>query len=98
MKTKLDSFERQIENAAESYRPLSKKERQKLEAILHRVRKSRTINIRIAESVLEELKRRSQEEGLPYQTLISSILHRYVTNRLVDEAAIRKSLQLLQRQ
>ena len=98
MKTKLDSFERQIENAAESYRPLSKKERQNLEAILDRVRKSRTINIRIAESVLEELKRRSQEEGLPYQTLISSILHRYVTNRLVDEAAIRKSLQLLQQQ
>ena len=98
MKTKLDSFERQIESAAESYRPLSKKERQNLEAILDRVRKSRTINIRIAESVLEELKRRSQEEGLPYQTLISSILHRYVTNRLVDEAAIRKSLQLLQRQ
>ncbi|HLE34240.1 MAG: hypothetical protein A3G43_09090 [Ignavibacteria bacterium RIFCSPLOWO2_12_FULL_56_21] len=98
MKTKLDSFERQIENAAESYRPLSKKKRQKVEAILDRVRKSRTINIRIAESVLEELKRRSQEEGLPYQTLISSILHRYVTNRLVDEAAIRKSLQLLQQQ
>ena len=98
MKTKLDSFERQIEKSAESYRPLSKKERQKVEAILDRVRKSRTINIRIAESVLEELKRRSQEEGLPYQTLISSILHRYVTNRLVDEAAIRKSLQLLQRQ
>jgi len=98
MKTKLDSFERQIENAAESYRPLSKKGRQKVEAILERVRKSRTINIRIAESVLEELKRRSQEEGLPYQTLISSILHRYVTNRLVDEAAIRKSLQLLQQQ
>ena len=98
MKTKLDSFERQIERSAETYRPLSKKERQKVEAILDRVRKSRTINIRIAESVLEELKRRSQEEGLPYQTLISSILHRYVTNRLVDEAAIRKSLQLLQRQ
>lgn len=98
MKTKLDSFERQIENAAGSYRPLSKKERLKVEAILDRVRKSRTINIRIAESVLEELKRRSQEEGLPYQTLISSILHRYVTNRLVDEAAIRKSLQLLQQQ
>jgi predicted DNA binding CopG/RHH family protein len=97
MKTKLDSFEQQIEKSAETYRPLSKKERQKVEAILDRVRKSRTINIRIAESVLDELKRRSQEEGLPYQTLISSILHRYVTNRLVDEAAIRKSLQLLQR-
>lgn len=96
MKTKLDSFERQIENAASLYRPLSPKDRRKVEAILDRVRKSRTITIRIAESVLEELKRRSREEGLPYQTLISSILHKCVTNRLVDEKAIRKSLQLLQ--
>ncbi|MBM4162603.1 MAG: antitoxin [Ignavibacteria bacterium] len=96
MKTKLDSFERQIENAASSYRPLSKNRRAKVEGIVDRVRKRRTVNIRIAESVLEELKRRSQEEGLPYQTLISSILHKYVTNRLVDEEAIRKSLQILQ--
>jgi len=96
VKTKLDSFERQIENAASSYRPLSKNRRAKVEGIVDRVRKRRTVNIRIAESVLEELKRRSQEEGLPYQTLISSILHKYVTNRLVDEEAIRKSLQILQ--
>jgi predicted DNA binding CopG/RHH family protein len=98
MKTRLDSFERQIEKTSGSYRPLSKKERRKMEALLDRIRKTRTINIRIAESVLEELKRRSQEEGLPYQTLISSILHKYVTNRLVDEASIRKSLRILQHQ
>ncbi len=96
MKTKLDSFERQIENAANIYRPLPKKKRRKVDAIIARVRKSHTVNIRIAESVLEELKRRSQEEGLPYQTLISSILHKYVTDRLVDEESIRKSLRLLQ--
>lgn len=95
MKTKLTTFERQIENAASSFRPLKKKKQQKLESIIAQVRKSRTVNIRITESVLEELKRRSQEEGLPYQTLISSILHKYVTNRLVDEESIRKSLQLL---
>jgi len=59
--------------------------------------KSRSVNIRIAESVLEELKRRAMREGLPYQTLISSVLHKYVTDRLVDEDAIRKSLRLLQR-
>lgn len=96
MKTKLDSFEQQIETSASSYRPLSKKKKRKVEAIIARVRKSRTVNIRIAESVLEELKRRSQREGLPYQTLISSILHKYVTDRLVDEEAVRKSLRLLQ--
>lgn len=97
MKTKLDSFERQIENTASSFRPLPKKKQRKVEAIIARVRKSRSVNIRIAENVLEELKRRSQREGLPYQTLISSILHKYVTDRLVDEESIRKSLRLLQR-
>jgi len=95
MKVKLDSFERQIERSADSYRPVGRKERQKVETIVGRVRKSRTVNIRIAEHVLHELKRRSQREGLPYQTLISSILHKYVTDRLVDEDAIRKSLRLL---
>ncbi len=97
MRTKLDSFERQIENAASSFRRLPKKKLRKVETIIARVRKSRTVNIRIAENVLEELKRRSQREGLPYQTLISSILHKYVTDRLIDEEAIRKSLRLLQR-
>jgi len=97
MKAKLDSFERQIERSAESYHPVSPQERRRIESLITRVRKSRSVNIRIAESVLEELKRRSQREGLPYQTLISSILHKYVTDRLVDEDVIRKSLRLLQR-
>jgi len=97
MRTKLDSFERQIEKSADSYRPVSKKQRRKIETVLAKIRKSRSVNIRIAENVLEEIKRRSQREGLPYQTLISSILHKYVTDRLVDEDAIRKSLRLLQR-
>ena len=95
MKTKLDSFERQIERAASLYRPLPKKKRKKVDAIIDRIRKSRSVNIRIAESILEEIKRRSQREGLPYQTLISSILHKYVTDKLVDEESIRKSLRLL---
>lgn len=95
MKTKLDSFERQIERAASSYRTLTKKKRKKVDAIIDRIRKSRSVNIRIAESILEEIKRRSQREGLPYQTLISSILHKYVTDKLVDEESIRKSLRLL---
>jgi len=97
MKKQLDSFERQIEKSAESYRPVSKTDKRRIESILARVRKSRSVNIRIAENVLDELKKRSQREGLPYQTLISSILHKYVTDRLVDEDAIRKSLRLLQR-
>ena len=63
MKVKLDKYERSIENDAESYRPLSKRELQKLEGVLEQIRKTRNINIRISEMVLEGLKRRSREKG-----------------------------------
>lgn len=95
MKVKLNKDERKIERSAGSYRPVLKKELQEIEGVLDRIRKTRNVNIRISEMVLEELKKRSREEGIPYQTLISSVLHKFVTNRLVDEKAIRKSMQLL---
>jgi predicted DNA binding CopG/RHH family protein len=95
MKAKLDKYEREIEREADAYRSIPAKERAKFEGMLDKVRKSRNVNIRISESVLEQLKRRSLEEGIPYQTLISSILHKYVTNRLVDEQSIRRSMHLL---
>jgi hypothetical protein len=42
------------------------------------------------------LKQRAEEEGVPYQTLISSVLHKYVSERLLDEQDILKSIALLQ--
>ena len=98
MKTKLNSSERRIEKAAGEFRPVSEQKLRKVEAIIGRARKSRNVNIRISESDLHQLKERSQAEGLPYQTLISSILHKYVNHRLVDEEAIRRSIRLLRSQ
>ena len=95
MKIKLDKYERDIERSANAYHPVLRKERDKIEGVLDRMRKTRNIKIRLSESVLEQLKRRSLEEGVPYQTLISSVLHKFVTDRLVDEAAIRKSIRML---
>ena len=96
MKAKLDAYERQIERSAGQFRPVSKKKARRIEGILQRAKKSRNVNIRIAESDLVRLKRRSQAEGLPYQTLIASVLHKYLNDRLVDEETIRKSVKLLQ--
>ena len=95
MKQTPDKYEREIERSADSYRPVGKKQLRRIEHILDRVRKTRNINIRISEMVLAELKKRSLEEGIPYQTLISSVLHKFVTNRLVDEKAIRSSIRIL---
>ena len=47
--------------------------------------KNKRINIRISERDLTKLKSRSFEEGMPYQTLISSILHKYISGRLVEQ-------------
>ncbi|MGA2623846.1 MAG: CopG family antitoxin [Bacteroidota bacterium] len=95
MKRTLDKDEREIERSADSYRPVTRKKLRRIEGILGRIRKTRNINIRISEAILSKLKKRSQEEGIPYQTLISSVLHKYVTHRLVDEQALRRSIQLL---
>ena len=49
--------------------------------------KDRRVNIRISERDLLVLQQKAVEEGLPYQTLIASILHKYVSGRLVDKSA-----------
>jgi len=47
-------------------------------------RKDRRVNIRISERDLLALQRRALREGIPYQTLIASILHKYVTGALSE--------------
>jgi len=56
---------------------------------------SRRINIRLSEMDLERIKLRAARNGLPYQMLISSVLHKYVSDRLVDEDQIVKTLELI---
>jgi predicted DNA binding CopG/RHH family protein len=43
------------------------------------MQKDRRINIRISSKDLQRLQARALEEGIPYQTLISSVLHKYVS-------------------
>jgi predicted DNA binding CopG/RHH family protein len=47
--------------------------------------KDRRVNIRLSSPVLMDIQARAAEEGLPYQTLIASVLHKYVTGRLVEQ-------------
>ena len=45
-------------------------------------RKDRRVNVRISSRDLDALRKRALSEGIPYQTLISSVLHRFVEGRL----------------
>ena len=97
MKTTLDAFEQSIEDNAGQFVPLSEEEQAGVEAIINTANKTKNINIRISAYDIEKVKQKSAEEGIPYQTLISSVIHRYVTGKLVDESAVLKSMELLRR-
>lgn len=59
--------------------PDFKKQKQYYEEIARNtLNKSRNINIRLTEKTLSKLKAKAIEEGIPYQTLASSVLHKYV--------------------
>jgi predicted DNA binding CopG/RHH family protein len=47
-------------------------------------RKDRRLNIRLSTKDLEAIQKRALAEGLPYLTLISSLLHKYAAGRLED--------------
>jgi predicted DNA binding CopG/RHH family protein len=47
--------------------------------------KDRRVNIRLSSPVLLDIQARAAEDGIPYQTLIASVLHKFVTGRLVEK-------------
>mgnify|MGYP000367376861 CR=1 FL=1 len=48
-------------------------------------KKSERMNIRISPNDLRRLKIKAMEEGMPYQTLVSSIIHKYLIGRLQEQ-------------
>lgn len=49
--------------------------------------KDRRVNIRLSSGDLSDIQTKALEEGIPYQTLIASVLHKYVTGRLTERPA-----------
>ena len=50
-------------------------------------KKDARINIRLSSRDLRSLQARALREGIPYQTLVSSVLHKFVDGQLVDKSA-----------
>ncbi len=55
------------------------------EAAINYLRKDARVNIRISKSDLERLRQKAAYKGLPYQTLISSILHEYAAGHFEEK-------------
>ena len=49
--------------------------------------KDKRVNIRMSSLDLTDIQVRALQEGIPYQTLIASVLHKYVTGRLTERPA-----------
>ncbi len=86
---KLDNYEKELienEDAILSQARVPEKvEKERLEsAARNTLNKDKRINIRISSRDLGVLQRKANQYGMPYQTLISSVLHRYVSGDIGD--------------
>jgi predicted DNA binding CopG/RHH family protein len=88
---KLDSEERRIVESydRDEWRPIAKTP-EELERYRQYARetfkKDARVNIRISRKDLESLQKRALEEGIPYQSLMASVLHKYLNGRLVERS------------
>ncbi len=53
--------------------------------VIRRQQKDLRMNLRISRYDLELIKTRAMEEGVPYQTLVTSIVHKYAQGKLKEE-------------
>ncbi|MCK4548826.1 MAG: antitoxin [Candidatus Krumholzibacteria bacterium] len=90
-KETLDSYEKEIlesyeKDEWESLEDFKEKKAEYTEYAAATFKKDKRINIRISGNDLTGLKVKAREEGIPYQTLVSSVLHKYVSGRLVERS------------
>ncbi len=88
---KLDKMEKELSKSYENDEWVSvdnlKSEKLKYQEIArYTIQKNKRINIRISEKDLNGIKLRAREEGIPYQTLISSVLHKFVSGKFIEKA------------
>ncbi|MEE9352055.1 MAG: CopG family antitoxin [Thiotrichaceae bacterium] len=90
-KYKLDKEEQEILeafDAGEFQSDMSSSRKEYVEQVAAQTfKKDKRINIRISGRDLTAIQRRALQEGMPYQTLVASILHKYVSGSLYDVTA-----------
>jgi predicted DNA binding CopG/RHH family protein len=77
----LDSFEK---GEWVPVKNLSKRKTELMRYARNTLKKDKRLNIRISERDLNELQRKAAIEGLPYQTYVSSIIHKFINGKLIE--------------
>ena len=88
----VDAYEREVLSAFEKGNLKSVATKGELEKFRAAARvtavKDRRVNIRLSSIDLNDIQVKALEEGMPYQTLIASVLHKYVSGRFVEKAGL----------
>ena len=77
----LDSFEK---DEWVPVKNLSKRKAELMKYAKSTLKKDKRLNIRISERDLSELQRKAVTEGLPYQTYVASIIHKFINGKLTE--------------
>ncbi|MFW5891601.1 MAG: CopG family antitoxin [bacterium] len=97
-KFELTEEEKQIESEIDQYKSVSAEKKKKIEKIIDQTKKNKAISLRINNYDLEKIKEKAEKEGVPYQTLITNILHKYISDQLYDKDQVFKTIKLLKKE
>lgn len=90
----LDQEEQWYEDHADEFTDMPEHVRESLvTAAARSVRKTERMNIRMTKMDMDALRARASADGIPYQSLVTSVLHRYSVGTLVDINEARKILK-----
>ena len=86
---KLDKEEKELLDSLErgewrSIKMTKAERRHYVETAAATLKKNQRINIRLSQADLEGIQAKAAQEGMPYQTLITSVLHKYILGRLAS--------------
>ena len=87
---KMNEYEKELldleeKGLIEASEPSSSERKALMDAAKQTLQKDKRINIRISNRDLVSLKRKANRFGMPYQTLISSVLHQYISGDIKVE-------------
>lgn len=96
---KLSDDEQKLESEIENgdWKPVSKKEANRLHSEMIEAAQGRNkdarVNLRLNPEDVIKIREKAEREGIPYQTLIASVLHKYATDQFLDEKTVTTVVQ-----
>lgn len=97
MKRHLSVEENKIRKSYEKgeWKSLGEKTKRRYVTMARRQLKQERVNIRLSSDILKKIRHDAEEAGMPYQTLISSVLYRYARGHLHDDKYLFEAIKVL---